>query len=145
MIRLFTKEDARLCSNIMLECIAKNLKLNKENKKFMVKKSQPKSLIEKAEKIPLFVYEDNGEIVGTGALDKDEIRTMFVKPGMQGRGIGKEILNFLINKAKSKGLRRVWLGSSPEAEGFYKKQGFIKIGEKNDFNFRVIEMENIID
>ena len=140
-IRKFKKEDAKQCSKLILECIEKNLSLNEKNKKFMIKKSQPKNLIEKSEKLSLFVYDSNGEILGTGALDKNEIRTMFVKPKMQVKGIGKKILNFLINKAQSKGLKKVWLKSSPEAEIFYKKQGFKKIKVRNDYNFKTIEME----
>lgn len=143
-IRRFKKEDAKQCSKLILECIEKNLSLNAKNKKFMIEKSQPKNLIKKSEKLSLFVYDSNEKILGTGALDKNEIRTMFVKPKMQVKGIGKKILNFLIDKAKGKGLKKVWLKSSPETETFYKKQGFRKIKVRNDYNFKTIEMEKKI-
>ncbi|MFA5174576.1 MAG: GNAT family N-acetyltransferase [Candidatus Pacearchaeota archaeon] len=146
MIRIFKQEDAKICSKIMIKCIHKNLtSLSKENKEFMIKMSQPDKLIEKSQKVLFYVYEIENKILGTGALDRDEIRTMFVDPIYQKKGIGKEMLNFLINLAKSKGYKRIWLGASIEAEGFYKKQGFKKFNEKNDFNFKVIEMEKILN
>jgi len=144
MIRRFKEEDAKECSKILLRCIDQSLSLKGENLNFMIKKSQPKSLIEKSKKVLLFVYEENGKILGTGALDNDEIRTMFVKPEKQREGIGIKMLNFLIKEAKSKGFKRVWLKSSPKAEEFYQKQGFRRIRVRTDFNFKTIEMEKVI-
>lgn len=145
MIRPFKEEDARRCSKIMLDCINQNLKsLTKENKTFMIKVSQPESLIKKSNEVKLFVYEKEGKILGTGAFGDGEIRTMFVHPEIQGESIGKEILEFLISLAKSKGFKRVFLKSSFEAEKFYEKQGFQKIEENNDFDFITILMEKKI-
>ncbi len=145
MIKQFEKEDSQKCSKIMLDCIDKNLKsLTKKNRDFMIKCSQPENLIEKSKEVLLFVYEEDGKILGTGAFDSGEIRTMFVNPALQRKGIGKQILKFLIELAKSKENKKVFLKSSPEAEGFYRKQGFKKIKENNDFDFRTIEMEKII-
>ncbi|MFH1787167.1 MAG: GNAT family N-acetyltransferase [archaeon] len=145
MIRLFKQKDAKQCSKIMLDCIENNLKsLTKENKAFMIEVSQVEELIKKSNEIQLFVYEKNNEILGTGAFDNGEIRTMFIKPFLQGKGLGKEIINFLINLAKKKNFKKIFLKASPEAEKFYEKQGFKKTGENNDFNFRTILMERLI-
>jgi len=145
MIRKFKDDDAEECSKIMLNCIGKNLiSLNKKNRDFMIKCSLPESLIKKSKEVFLFVYEKDGKIFGTGAFDKGEIRTMFVNPLLQKKGIGKKMLNFLIDFAKSKNYKKVFLKSSLEAEKFYGKQRFKKTGENNDFNFRTIEMEKEI-
>ena len=69
---------------------------------------------------------------------------MFIEPSKQKKGIGTEILNYLIKLAKSKGYSKVWAGANPDAEEFYTKKGFIKKEEKNDFNFRIIIMEKEI-
>jgi len=144
MIRLFKEKDAEECSRIMLKCIEQFDNYTKENKDFLVKMSQPDKLIEKSKKLLFYIYEENEKILGTGVLDNGEIRTMFVDPEYQGKGIGRKILDFLIKLAKSKGYHKVWVGANPEAEGFYKKQGFKKIREENDFNFRTIIMERKI-
>lgn len=110
----------------------------------MIKNRQPENLVKKSKEIHLFVYERDGMVIGTGAFDKGEIRTMFVNPESQGKRIGTEMLNFLINLAKQKNFKKVFLKSSPEAEKFYEKQWFAKIGENNDFKFRTILMERKI-
>jgi len=145
MIRKFKNSDAKECREIMLNCIDKNLtSLTKDNKDFMIKCSQPENLIKKSREVSFFVYEEKGKIIGTGAFDEGEIRTMFIHPELQKKGRGRKILNFLIELAKSKGYKKVFLKSSPEAEEFYKKQRFKRTGEKNDFNFKTIEMEKEI-
>ena len=144
MIRLFKDKDAKDCSEIMLKCIGQFKNYSRENKKFLVKVSQPNSLIEKSKNLLFYVYEKEGKILGTGAFDKGEIRTMFVDPEHQKKGIGQKILDFLIKQTKSKDCTKVWLGANPEAEGFYKKKGFRKIREDNEFNFRTIIMEKKI-
>lgn len=144
MIRPFKKEDAERCSKIMLKCIKQFDSYTKENKDFLIKMSQIDKLIEKAQKTMFYVYEKDGEILGTGVFNNGEIRTMFIDPKHQRKGIGKKILGFLIKLAKSKGYNKVWVGVNPDAEKFYKKQGFKKIREENDFNFRTIIMEKEI-
>lgn len=145
MIRIFKDQDAQQGSEIMLNCVEKNLKsLTKKNKEFMIETSQPENLIKKSKEVHLFVYKRDGRVIGTGAFDNGEIRTMFVNPESQGKRIGTEMLNFLINLAKQKKFKKVFLKSSPEAEKFYEKQGFVKTGENNDFKFRTILMERKI-
>jgi len=143
MIKIFNDGDAKRCSEIMLKCVDKFEGYSKENKDFLIKMSQPDKLIEKARKTMFYVYQENGKILGTGVFDNGEIRTMFVDPEYQGKGIGERILKFLVNLGKSKGYKRFFLGANPEAEGFYEKMGFIKTGETNDFNFRTINMERV--
>lgn len=141
MIRKFNTQDAEKVSQIILECIENSLNYKEKNKEFMIMMSQPEKLIEKSLKVDFFVNEYKGEIIGTGCFDKGEIRTMFLLPKLQGKGFGKEMLNFLIKYAKSKGYKKVFLYSSPEAEGFYKKYGFLKIKDDYDFDFHSIYME----
>jgi len=143
MIRKFKNKDAAQCSKIILNCIEKSLNYkNKEkNKAYMIAKSQPDKIIEKSQKIDLFVNEKNNQIVGTGGFNNGEIKTMFVLPDIQCKGFGKEMIEFLINYAKEKGFQKVFLKSSLEAEGFYRKQGFNKIKDLYEFDFHNIYME----
>jgi N-acetylglutamate synthase-like GNAT family acetyltransferase len=141
MIRKFKSSDAKKASQVILECVENSLSYEGKNKEFMVMMSQPEKLIEKSLKSDFFVNEYKGEIIGTGGFDKGEIKTMFILPKLQRRCFGKEMLNFLIEYAKSKGHEKVFLYSSPAAEGFYKKQGFLKIEDNYDFDFHTIYME----
>lgn len=145
MIRRFKTEDAEQCSKIMLDCIENSLDYKGENKDFMIKMSSPEKIIEKSEKMDFFVFVKTNKILATGGFNNGEIKTMFVSPVQQKKGIGKEMLFFLIEHAKSLRYKKVFLKASPEAEGFYEKHGFIKIKDRYDHDFHVVEMEMNID
>ena len=59
------------------------------------------------------VAEVGGEVVGCGALhvlweDLAEVRTVAVVESMHGKGIGHEILENILNKAKESGVKKVF-------------------------------------
>jgi amino-acid N-acetyltransferase len=59
------------------------------------------------------VAEVNGEVVGCGALhvlweDLAEVRTVAVKKDFHGRGIGHQLLENIINRAKEVGVKRIF-------------------------------------
>lgn len=63
-------------------------------------------------------------MVGTGTLDGDHIRRLFVLPEFQGRGIGSLIMDIFESEIiKSHGA--VWLDSSLPAGKFYSGRGYI--------------------
>lgn len=76
------------------------------------------------------VAEDNGEIVGMGALylmwnELAEIRAMAISPQLTKSGIGRNIVNALIEEAKTLGVTTVFaLTYQPE---FFIKQGFVEL------------------
>ncbi|GAA3298697.1 hypothetical protein GCM10020295_34940 [Streptomyces cinereospinus] len=58
--------------------------------------------------------DDNAEVVGCGALhvmweDLAEVRTLAVKPGLKGAGVGHQLLEKLLQTARWLGVRRVFL------------------------------------
>ena len=60
-----------------------------------------------------FVAEDNGEVVGCGALhvlweDLGEVRTVAVLENQRGKKIGHQILEAIIARAKELGLKRLF-------------------------------------
>jgi len=61
------------------------------------------------------------EVVGTGSLDGDEIKAVFVDPDHQRRGIGRAMMEELERYGKSKGLQEIKLNSSITGFEFYKK------------------------
>src|SRR5690349_6282067 len=76
--------------------------------------------------------DDNGEVVGCGALhvmweDLAEVRTLAVKPGLRGAGVGHQVLEKLLHTARWLGVRRVFCLTF-EVD-FFGKHGFVEIGE----------------
>lgn len=75
------------------------------------------------------------EIVGVIALKSSGkegvVRFLYVKPGFQRKGIGSELLRFLEDYAKGKGLRKLSLVVHSRASWairFYRSHGFVTIG-----------------
>ena len=69
--------------------------------------------------------------MATGTLLGNEIKRMFVSPRMQGRGLGRELMAILLQRARELGLDKVFLDSSTVSYGFYRKLGFQPL--KEDF------------
>jgi len=78
------------------------------------------------------------DIVGCGALKRldarrGEIKSMRVADAFLGRGIGRAILNHLIEQARERGMESLWLetGSTPDfvpALRLYESAGFVRCG-----------------
>ena len=91
----------------------------------------------------VFVYKINGEFIGEGALVLDEgdpdytipgkriyVSRMIVKKEYRNCGIGREILEFLIEKARSMGYSEMTIGVDKDnvnALHLYKKYGFTEV------------------
>lgn len=86
-----------------------------------------------------YVYEEGGEILGTCALaicweDLAEVRSLAVKSGLSGRGIGRELVEACLDEARQLGLQRVFaLTYQPE---FFLKLGFLEI-EKSELPHKI--------
>lgn len=75
----------------------------------------------------------DGDAIGCGRLldhgdDEVKIGRMAVLPAYRGTGVGREILRFLIGRARAKGSRKAILHAQLTAEGFYLKEGFTPVG-----------------
>lgn len=91
----------------------------------------------------VYIYKINGEFIGEGALvlDADDpdytipdkrvyVSRMIVKKEYRNRGIGSEILEFLIEKAKDMGYSEMAIGVDKDnrnALHLYKKYGFTEV------------------
>jgi putative acetyltransferase len=70
----------------------------------------------------IYVYDD-GEVLGYGAIFEAEIRALFVCPSVRGKGIGKEILEFLLSQINGRVNLFVAKTNVPAKE-LYKRYGF---------------------
>ncbi|MGJ8647279.1 MAG: GNAT family N-acetyltransferase [Marinomonas colpomeniae] len=74
----------------------------------------------------------DGKLLGFSALrDGNYLTHLFVSQSSQGLGLGRQLLNFLLNATEAK---EVSLRSSVNAVGFYERNGFVATGEEAEFN-----------
>ena len=133
LIRTFKIEDAQEVSSVIRRSI-----LYRDNRGYTLEQLysianhySAETLCSDLENKQIFVCEENGKIVGTATLNKDELMTCFIVPEYQNKGIGNKFVKLRENEAVKKGLSRVWLVSSIPSYNYYKKQGYSLVSEKN--------------
>ena len=81
---------------------------------------------------------DDGDVVGMGWLAivdrvpvptrhdrrSGDIQSVFVQPGLRGTGIGRAIIDALVDEGRALGLGRIVLHASAEGIGFYRRIGW---------------------
>lgn len=82
----------------------------------------------------VFKLIDNNLIMGYYSyLIEDEktayLDNMFIAPEKIGKGFGKFLINDFLHRMKAENFEKITLHSEPNAEIFYQKMGFIKVGE----------------
>jgi ribosomal protein S18 acetylase RimI-like enzyme len=82
----------------------------------------------------VFKLVNNTEIVGYYSyLIKEEknviLDNLFILPEYIGKGFGKHLMIDFLNRMKNEKFEKITLNSEPNAENFYLKIGFKKIGE----------------
>jgi len=58
-----------------------------------------------------------------------KLDNLFVLPDFIGKGFGKILMNDFFMRVKSLSIQKVVLNSEPNAESFYGKFGFVKVGQ----------------
>lgn len=77
----------------------------------------------------VFCAEEEGQLIGTIALDGDFVVGFYTHRDYLGRGIGAKLLRHIEAFALSKGLFEIRLSASPVGLAFYYKQGFEKVSD----------------
>ncbi len=74
----------------------------------------------------------DGDAIGCGRMlnhgEEVKIGRMAVLPPFRGTGVGRDILRFLMDRARARGFRKAILHAQLSAEGFYLKEGFTPVG-----------------
>lgn len=75
-------------------------------------------------------YYESDSIVGTGGLEiygpYALLRSLSVKMGIRGKSVGSTIYQFLLDEAKKKKLKAIYL-LTETAHGFFQKKGFTEV------------------
>lgn len=90
------------------------------------KPRKPDHYIQSVRNKEFYVAEENSDVIGFGVLNQasGEIEAVYVMPETARRGIGKEILRKLEERAQDLGLKSLHLDSSLNAVSFYQSAGF---------------------
>lgn len=123
------------------EGIEPNINIDKELTAFFDDKLADGSLIE-------WVVEYNEEIIATAAIIfyqfppsytnktgwKGYITNMYTKDNYRKQGIATLLMDKLVEEAKGRGIKNLWLGASQLGRPVYEKYGFRQTGEWLDMN-----------
>ena len=87
-----------------------------------------KDVEEEKENLFIGAFEDD-ELLGCCMLVKEndstvKLRQMAVKNDLQGKGIGRALMNFAENLARDHGYRKIIMHARKHATGFYEKMGY---------------------
>ncbi len=78
----------------------------------------------------VFVALLGDEIVGTGALDGNAVRSLFIAPLQQRKGIGQALMTRIEKVALERGIEALLIPSSLTAESFYAHLGYRVVREQ---------------
>jgi GNAT superfamily N-acetyltransferase len=78
------------------------------------------------------VAEAGGELAGFAAADCPggawEIAHLWVRPRFGRQGVGRRLLNAVVEAAREAGARRLRIEADPHAERFYMDRGAVRVG-----------------
>ena len=101
----------------------------------------PSAVLALISKRKVFVAVVALEIVGTASLDGKSVRTMFVSPHAQGRGLGRLLMGEVVRAAFESRVKVLEVPSTVTAEPFYAKLGFKAVRDNYHGKERTIIME----
>jgi len=101
-----------------------NKEYNKKQLKVLKKDYSIENVKRNIKNREMFCLVDKEEILGVIDLKDDKIGSLFVRYDSVGKSYGKKLLNFIEHYAKKRGIKKVWLYSTPYAEEFYLNKGF---------------------
>lgn len=129
IIRNANKNDAIELSNLILENATYFLKpiYTLEQWNVFIQYYSLETILNKIETQAVFCAIKDTKIIGTIALDCNFVVGFYTNIQNLNQGVGKELLLFLENFAREKGLKKIRLASSPVANGFYEKMGWKKL------------------
>ena len=137
MIRTIKKEDNKSIAKVIRDALVE-FNANKEGTVFTDPTTDDLYSLFQTKNAIYYVAELKGEIVGgcglfpTKGLDNNciELVKLYIKKSARGSGLGKELMERCISKAREFGFTRMYLESMPElknAIGLYEQMGFIKL------------------
>ncbi|RXT46134.1 hypothetical protein B6S44_25170 [Bosea sp. Tri-44] len=145
-IRQATPADVEEISAIVLRC------LRETNAQYyaasimasVIENFSPEKIAARlVDRIVLVATVESG-IIGTASLHGSWVRSVFVRPDGQGLGIGARLMQAIEECADAQGTRQISVPSSINAEGFYRRLGFVHLRDELQGQERVIVMVKLL-
>jgi N-acetylglutamate synthase-like GNAT family acetyltransferase len=105
----------------------------------------PDAVLQLIGKRTVFVATNGDHVVGTASLDGSVVRTVFVAPDVQTRGVGKLLMAEIERTARQRDIPVLTVPSSVTAETFYARLGFKAVRDSYHGDERTIIMERSFD
>ncbi|WP_411385251.1 N-acetyltransferase family protein [Pseudomonas sp. MPB03] len=111
----------------------------------VVQNFSPPAILQLLAQRQILVATVDNHIVATASLDQDVVRSVFVDPSYQGKGLGRHLMTRIQSIAINAGLKLLRVPSSITAEGFYASLGFEKVRDEFHKSERTIIMTKTLD
>ena len=83
---------------------------------------------------PVYLLEAAGHLIGFYGFDFEQeealLQDLFIAPEFVGRGYGRRLWAHLLGTAQREGIPSFLILSDPHAEGFYRRMGARRVGER---------------
>jgi ribosomal protein S18 acetylase RimI-like enzyme len=125
-IRAFEAGDAQTVFAIIEECLAEidPGRHTPRGIRLQLEENTPERLIERAKEVSYFVAVRDGKPVGICGHDGERLRTLFVKFACQRQGIGRRLVEAVLEDARAERVDEIRTWSTEYALGFYERLGF---------------------
>ncbi|QQO18438.1 GNAT family N-acetyltransferase [Bradyrhizobium diazoefficiens] len=142
-IRLALEDDADDISGVILRALRETNAKDYTNEiiERVARSFSPGAVRQLIGKRTVFVAAIGARIVGTASLDGSVVRTVFVAPDVQARGIGKRLIAEIERTARERNIPALTVPSSITAEAFYARLGFRAVRNSYYGDERTIVME----
>ena len=129
LIRNATNADALAISRIIIGTLRESNALDYSSAIIDQVESSfsPSAILDVLTRRQVLVATTDSHIVATASLDQDVVRSVFVDPTWQGKGIGRQLMAMIQSIAIKDGVSLLRVPSSITAQGFYAALGFKKI------------------
>ena len=146
-IRLALEDDADEISAVILRALRETNAKDYANEiiERVERSFNPRAVRELIGKRTVFVATIDSCVVGTASLDGSVVRSVFVAPDVQARGIGKLLMDEIESTARERNILKLAVPSSVTAETFYARLGFRAVRDSYYGDERTIIMERVLD
>jgi GNAT superfamily N-acetyltransferase len=146
-IRLAREDDAAAISAVILRALREtNSKDYTDETIERVERSfSREAVLQLIGKRTVFVAVIGSRLVGTASLEGSVVRTMFVAPDVQARGIGRLLMAEIERTACARNIPSLTVPASVTAETFYARLGFNAVRDSYYGDERPIIVERVLD
>lgn len=130
-VREFRKGDEDGCAEVVRKALEADKTLSQQELEWLVKHEAEGTYLKKANSLDsIMLFEENGKILGVVGLKGNQLKSLYILPEYQNRGIGTKLAKAIEQKAGQKGVKKIWMEANPDAVKFYNRLGYKKV--RND-------------